>query len=413
MDENIATNIATKPAHVPPERVVDVDVYDVPGHDESPRAAWDQLRGGDTPGVVWTPRHGGHWVALRHKPMAEVYSDHLRFSSRINQVPKEIGEAFSLPPASLDPPELLPYRKLFNKILAPSLVQGYSEQIRLIADETIQTFQANGQCNFLEEFAYPFTLKSLFSLMGISLDDAMMLKETLNKYPSGSEESLIEIQRVYGDYVSRLYDERAGKDGDDMLSQAFNQTVDGQRVDKQQAIDLCSLTLIAGIHSVASMVSHIFGAMATNSGQREKLLAEPNLIPDAVNEYIRRYPLVTNTRIVIQDTTLDGAELKAGECIVMPTALSGTDDQVNECPMKVDFERRERVYLTFGGGAHRCPGSPLALLEIRVAVEEWLKRIPEFDLTPGTSVTYTFHSFTTMIKTLSLSWDVAENGFDK
>ena len=90
----------------------------------------------------------------------------------------------------------------------------------------------------------------------------------------------------------------------------------------------------------------------------------------------------------------------------MPTALSGTDDQVNECPMKVDFERRERIYLTFGGGAHRCPGSPLALLEIRIAVEEWLKRIPEFDLTPGTSVTYAFHSFTTMIKTLSLSWDV-------
>jgi cytochrome P450 len=157
---------------------------------------------------------------------------------------------------------------------------------------------------------------------------------------------------------------------------------------RHEALQLCSQVLIAGLDTVVNFLGFAMLHLATHHELRDRLAAEPALIPAAVNELLRRSPIVTIGREVRQDIAFAGVQLKAGDMVMAPTALHGLDPRANERPDEVDLKRREPAHSTFGHGDHKCPGAHLARTELVISIEEWLARVPDVTLAPGAEVTF-------------------------
>ncbi|WP_157221082.1 cytochrome P450 [Flavisphingomonas formosensis] len=397
--------IAPRPEHVPEDRVVDFDMFAPPGGKRDIFGAWKVLQDSGVPEVVWTPRNGGHWIATRAKSMTEVASDHKRFSSHIFLLPRETGEKFSNIPLGLNPPDHAPVRALLNPSLGPTAVPRLESMIRTIAVELIEGLRPAGHCAFTEQFAEIYPLKIFMMLVNLPFSDAPRLKQAVDEVlrPTG-ELSAEEGTRRLLDYIRQHLDQRLGKDGDDILSQIVNGRIKDRQITYDEALSVSLGVLAGGLDTVANFASFVLHYLATHDGHRRALIADPSLIGTAVEELLRRFPISMSTRVVRHDTEFYGVQLKRDDMILMPGVVAGLDERWNERPMDVDFHRKPIKHASFGYGNHHCAGAHLARLELRIMVEEWLGRIPEFAVKPDTEVTYTGGHVITVDR-LPLVWD--------
>lgn len=400
--------LVERPPHVPEGVVVDFDMYAPPNVDQGFHEAWLALRQPGTPDLVWTPRNGGHWMAMRGALVNEVLSNHEHFSSRIIVVPKIIGEQHRLIPTTIDPPAHRPYRVLLNSSLSPKAIGGAEARIRSTAIELIEAVRTKGQCNFTTDYAEQFPVRIFMGIVDLPLQDAPQLKfwsDCMVRH--GMPMSFADARAAFYDYVAPYIDQRLGGAGEDMLSRMINGQVDGRALTREESLALVVQVLIAGLDTVVNFLGFVMLYLARTPDQRAVLAADPSLIPAAVDELFRRFPIVTIGREVRADMVVAGMNVKAGEIIITPTPLSGTDERMNEEPLKVDFHRKSMEHTTFGNGHHKCPGAHLARTEIRVTLEEWLQRIPEFSVAPGTVLKFGGGIVGT-VNGLPLVWDVAK-----
>jgi cytochrome P450 len=383
----IESGLTQRPAHVPPERVVDFDMY-APTRDEADfHAAWRSLQCRGLPDVVWTPRNGGHWVALRGKVMGEVFNDYETFSSRVILVPKTSGEQHKLLPTTVDPPEHRGYRAALNPGLTPKKVRGLEETVRAVAIELIEAVRPAGACNFTTAYAEVLPIRIFLALVDLPMADAARLKYLSDQTtrPDGSM-SFVDALQALNDYLEPTVIARRERPGDDLLSTIVQTTVPGRPLTHAECMNLCVQVLIAGLDTVVNFLGFMMLFLAQNHRHRHRLVAEPAAIPGAVEEFVRRFGVVSIARLVTRDVDFHGAPLREGEMILLPTVLHGLDDRENEDPMRVDFDRRSTRHSTFGQGAHHCVGAHLARAELRITLEEWLQRIPDFELAPGATI---------------------------
>lgn len=386
----MAIGVVERPDHVDPKLVVDFDVWSPPGAALDVHDAWETLHAEGTPPVVWTPHNGGHWIVTRMEPMQEVFEDYTRFSSRVLLVPKEIGEQFDMLPTTLDPPVNRPFRKVMMDTFSPKAVLAYRDTITEIVASLIDAFKDKGTCNFQKEFAEPLPITLLVAISGLPMEDTPTLKYWSDQITRNAGEITIEqaVENFYG-YVRPIVEARRGGTGTDMITQFSNADMGGRLITIEEATKTASQVIQAGVDTVANVLGFFFMALAKRPEVQRELAADAGRIPAFIEEMLRRYPVVLNHREIIQDTELAGATMKAGEMVVMPTMLAGTDDTQNACPLDFDLDRRNRKSLTFGAGSHRCVGAPLAKLEIEIALAEWFKRIPEFELKNADEIRYT------------------------
>ncbi len=401
----MATLIAERPSHVAPERVVDFDVWSPPGGEQDIHAAWEVLHAG--PAVVWTPHNGGHWIVTRTESMRDVYEDYTRFSSRVLLVPKALGESFDMAPTTYDPPVNRPYRKVMQDSFSPKIVKGYESKIRAIVIELIEAFKQDGQCRFREQFADPFPIILLMELMDLPMADVPKFKYWAEQITRNLGDMTIQqaVDAFY-DYLSPVVAERMGGSGTDLISMVANADMGGRPITHEEALKTVSQVLQAGVDTVAQATTFAFIALEKHPEMKRLLASDPSRIGDFLDEVLRRYPLVMNVREIVQDTELAGATLKAGEMICLPNCLAGTDDTKNERPLEFDIDRKSRSTLTFGAGAHRCVGAPLARLELLIVFEEWFKRIPQFHRKAGEQIVYQA-GVTPHAGDFTLEWDRA------
>lgn len=380
---------AERPAHVPEERVVDFDFYNPPGVEQGFHDAWRSLHAPGVPDLVWTPRNGGHWIATRSAKIGEVFSDYERFSSRIIIVPKAVGEQYRMLPTIMDPPEHRPFRSLLNNGLSPKTVRGMTDVIREVAATLVDEVAAAGHCNFTTAFAEQFPIRIFMGIVELPLEDAPKIKYLTDQvvHPDGTM-TYAETEQQFYDYVEPHIDARLNSGRDDMLTQIVNGMIGDRPLEKREMQSLCMQVLMGGVDTVVNFLGFVFLFLAQHPTHRRELVENPALIPDAVNELLRRFPVVSMAREVRSDIEYDGVTLKSGDMIVAPSPLSGTDDRENPQPLTVDFRRRSAVHATFGKGNHTCPGAHLARAELRIALEEWLKRIPDFDVAPHAQVAF-------------------------
>ena len=377
----VSTMSQPAPAHVPAERIVDVDVYLPPEIGELGfHRAWARIQSRH-PAVVWSPRNEGHWIALSGEAIQQVQSDPERFSSRVIVLPKSIGEQHGLIPTTIDPPEHRPYRTLLNARLNPATVRGLDQTIRQTAIDLIEGFQAEGHCDFTTEYAEIFPVRVFLAMVDLPEADAPIIRHwAACMTRPGMPMTFEEAKQCFFDYLGPVVDQRRARPEGDMLSQMITADMGGRTLDRDEAVRLCTQVLIAGVDTVVNILGFILVELARDKALRQQLIAMGDDLTPAVNELFRRFGLVTISREVRHDTDFHGVLLKAGDMICTPTQLHGLDPAQNDDPLAIDFARRRARHSAFGSGPHMCPGQELARKEVAVTVREWLARIPDFEV---------------------------------
>nr|WP_047167558.1 cytochrome P450 [Sphingomonas sp. Y57] len=377
------------PAHVDPARLFDVDVYAPAGFETDFHEAWYKLHEANLPELIWTPRHGGHWMPTRGKLIGEMFADYTRFSNRVGAVPKELGELLRFIPNNIDPPQHRDYRTLLNSSLSPAAVIRLSGSIRALAVDLIEGVREKGRCDFKTAFAEILPIHIFLNMMDLPLSDARHLMSIATRVirPKSVDDARDAMQ-AFADYLIPWIERRRDGSGTDFMTRLVSGRIGDRIVTRQEAIDLCVQVLLGGLDTVLNFLCFAMLFMARHAEHRRLLLDEPGLIPQAVDELLRRFPVLTLGREVRFDMEYAGVIMKKGDMIALPSPLHGIDALVNEHPLKVDFHRSSSDHSTFGNGPHRCPGNFLARTELIITFEEWLARIPHFLVEPGAEITY-------------------------
>jgi len=376
---------AERPGHVPADRVINWDVYGLPakGAIDYAMAYKDLQDAGRLPDIFWTPLNGGHWVGTRSDIIERVLDDHETFSSRYPTVPVQRNAGPRLLPVQADPPESQKYRIFFNRALSPKQVQTLAGTARATAIELIDGFKDRGHCEFVSEFAYHLPVRIFMQIAGLPGDDRLMLLDLVHRIMRGRDDTeLAQARGELGGYALAMIRERRANPGPDAISEMAAATVDGELIPEQTLVGMTVLMLLAGLDTVAGMMGFFMWHLARNPEQRRSLREHPEKVPGAVDELLRRYAIVTQTRTLVKDLEYDGVLLRAGDLICAPTALHSLDERIFANPREVDFDRKG-LNVAFGGGVHRCAGANLARTELRILLEEWLPRIPDFELDPA------------------------------
>lgn len=401
------------PDHVPSALVRDIDIYGLDGIEEGFHEAWKRVQQPGTPPLVWTPRTGGHWVATRGAVIDEVYRNPDRFSSRVIWVPREAGEAYEMVPTKMDPPEHTPYRKAIDKGLNLAQIRKLEADVRAVAVELIEGFADKGECDFARDYAGVFPVKIFLALAGLPMDDAPMLNALAKEMtrPSGNtpEEqgrSLEAANKGFFAYVAPIIEERRGGAGTDLITMMVNSEINGQPMPEDKMLGLVSLLLLGGLDTVVNLLSFMMIYLARHPETVEELRSDPMKLQRGVEEMFRRFAVVSDARYVVSDMEFHGTQLKAGDLILLPTALHGLDDAEHADPMKVDLSRRNvAAHSTFAQGPHRCAGMHLARMEVIVTLQEWLARIPGFAMEEGATPTY-HAGIVAAVENVPLVWKV-------
>jgi camphor 5-monooxygenase len=393
------------PSHVPADRIRNVDIYALPGQTAEFHHAWKALQDG-SPDLVWTPQNEGHWIALRGDVLAEVQSDHERFSNRVIVLPKSVGEMHGLIPTTIDPPAHRPYRVLLNAELMPSAIRGMREHIRETAVELIQGFAARGRCDFTAEYAQIFPIRIFLKIVGLPMSDAAKIKLWAECMTRPNQPMPFDVaKQAFYDYVAPIVAERRTRPGDDLISRLVRADMDGRTLDDDEAHSLVTQVLIAGVDTVVNFLGFVMLFLARDAQARANLAADTSATLPAVHELFRRFGLVVIARTVKADIDYRGVQLKAGELVCIPTQIHGLDDRINPDPMRVDFSRTRARHSAFGSGPHMCPGQELARAEVAITIEEWLKRIPDFRVAEDAD-THVSGGIVAQVNRLILEWDI-------
>src|SRR5581483_4771061 len=346
-------------------------------------------------GGMMRPVDGFVMVANR-KAVGEVLRNPDRFTSKgIVQ----LGNVRPLIPLSVDPPDHVKYRKILDPLFAPRRMDALEDDIAARVNHFIDAFADKGACEFTSDLAVPFPSSVFLGLMGLpweELDTFLRLKDGILR-PGGygmleatkmSAEERRKIQadtaREIYDYFNAILDERARDPRDDILTQFLRTEVEGEKLSREEILDICFLFLIAGLDTVTDSLSCFFAFLAQNAGHRRQIATDPGVINRAVEELLRwETPVPGIPRQATSDQELHGCPIKAGDMVSVSLGAANLDPEEFADPFAVDLDREPNPHIAFGGGVHRCLGSHLARRELRVALREWHRRIPDYWIKPG------------------------------
>lgn len=401
-------NAIAAPAHVPADRVIDFDLYDFPVEGLEYQASMRALFQANPAQVLWTPHNGGHWIVKNNADVAKVLADSEHFSSRRIMVTTEDSDRPPLVPLQLDPPHHAPYRALLQAALSPKAVGQLGERARELAIELIDGFKHDGHCEFIGQFAQHLPIAIFMEIVGLPAEDRPYLTQIAEVAMRGATEE--ERNGAAGQlmmYGMGKVAERRANPGNDLISTIVKTEIDGKPIEDFPLTGMILLLLLGGLDTVASTLGFYAQFLATHPEHRRQLVENPDLIPNANEELLRRFPIAILAREVKADCELGGVAMKAGDMVMVPTPMDGLDEHKFADPLNVNFNREKPgANSTFGGGVHRCVGSMLARTELRIFLEEWLKRIPDFSVKPGFSPRVSARSVAT-ITSLELVWDPA------
>ena len=400
--------LAARPDNVPAELVVDFDILDPPGGKDDVHLAWKALHKG--PDIVWTPRHKGHWLVTRGDDIEFFQKNYDPFSmteaSFQNALMPEGSKIYRALPLDADPPEHTDLRALVTPFLTPKYVGDLEGAVRKLAVELIDGFQARGECEFVRDFALQLPIAIFLALTDLPASDRLKLLEWTEYVTRGTSlEQRMEGFMRMDEYVGRLIAERRAKPGKDLISAIVTAHVYGRPINQEEVTAMCRTVLFGGLDTVASTMGFIAHFLATHPEHLQDLVANPQLIPNAVDEFMRRFGVSATGRVLTRDFDYKGVHFKQGDRVFVFGALYGLDDRKFENPLEVDFRRRNPIHAAFGNGVHRCPGSYLARTELRLFLEEWLKRIPEFHVKCGDKASFSPGQVNS-VRYLPLQWDV-------
>ncbi len=376
----------------------DYDIFD-PDYIADPYGIWDELRAACP--IAHTDRWGGSWLPTRYADVTEIARDIDRFPSGngISVVPIMDGGngvnaspllSSGIPPISADPPLHTWTRRLVLPTMSPARVAEYEVFTRDLCRRLVNDIAERGAGDAALDYAQQIPVRVIGHILGVPESMSATFTEWVRdvlEFAHDSERRGRGVVAIVG-YIQEAVAERQANPVDDFISELLSAENDGEPIGVPVVMGMCALLLIAGIDTTWSSIGSTMWHLATHPADRRRLIAEPELLPTAIEEFLRAYSPVTMARRLTNDVEFGGCPMKAGDRILMNFPAANRDPEVFPDADKVILDRLHNRHVAFGAGIHRCAGSNLARMEIRVAVQEWLARIPDFEVTDPADVTW-------------------------
>jgi cytochrome P450 len=340
----------------------------------------------ETPVGVMLTRHDDVMFALRNPEV---------FTSDMDAI--HLGNDRPLIPLQINPPDHVRYRKLLDPLFAPREINRLESEVRTLTNQLIDGFIEAGEVEFGDAFAIPLPCTVFLALMGLPQDHLPRLLDIKNNLirppggfgaPEGFETQRATALETYA-YFQSAIDERRAEPRDDLITRFMQVEVEGYRMSDEEILDVCFLFIMAGLDTVTASLGCSMAYLAQHPEQRREIIDDPSVIPGAVEELLRWEGIVPGSaRMLAEDVEIRGTQLSKGTPVHVIISAANIDPNEFPEPDRVDFRREGNRHLAFGGGIHRCLGSHLARLELRVSLEEWHRRIPEYEIAPGQSPEY-------------------------
>jgi len=409
------------PAHVPADRKISIpwafgfEANDLA--DPYERAGW--LSGPDVPRLLYMPlppEGGGHgaagmneagWVVTHYDDIERVYSDNELFSNAGQaEFQTYVGETFRSIPIAVDPPEHRRFRLFLTQFFAPSRLNRMQDEIRRIVVEMIDTFAAKGEVDIAWDFGRVYPVRIFMGLMGFP---PAMFEQFLawewDILHSNDPDKIQHSMRGILAYLRDFIVEKERTPDETLTSSIVNGRIDGQPLSDDDKIGIIWFLWLGGLDTVASSIAHMFRRMARHPEIQRTLAADLSLVPTAVEEFLRMHPVVNSPRRAKRDFEWHGLQIKRGEPVHCLNAAGNYDPAQFPDPRRFDAARRPNRHFSFVAGVHICLGAPLARRELRILLEEWFKRMPEFRAAPGADTSV--HPGLLSIRNLEIVWDPA------
>jgi len=378
----------------PSHWATDYNIFD-PDYIREPYPIWDELRK-ECP-IAHTEQWGGSWMPTRYEDVFNIAQDFAHFSSRsilvtpVQTDPGQTGYGIRAMPISVDQPDHTWSRRLLLPAFNLKSVEKWEAVTRDLCRSLVDGFVDKGRADAAAGYAQQIPVRVIAGMLGIPLEMSATFTEWVrNVLEIGLQNPAIRLEyraRIIAFFRECIADRRANP-GDDLISDLVRAEVDGHPVPEDDIVGMCNLLLVAGIDTTWSAIGSSLWHLATHKEDRDRLASEPELMGTAVEELLRAYSPVTMARIVAEDTEVEGCPMKEGDRVLMSFPSANRDPEKFPDADKVIIDREKNPHIAFGVGIHRCVGSNLARMEVRVALEEWMARIPDFWLEDPAAVTW-------------------------
>ena len=404
------TSTAGCPAHIPADRQRVFDYASDPKKAPSPFDAYLEFRGCP---AFWSPAAGGFWVLTDGESVRDAYQDVGLFSSR------NIGLGYSgypdlMIPEQLDPPEHRKYRALLASWFTPNTAKRLEPVIRTTCARIIDSFVDQGSGDlipaFLGRFPQSVFLANIINLPVSELPRFLRWEHQMLRHPQVPAEAARAGEELRA-YLAEVIAKRAVEPVEnDLFSDLLRQEIDGRSVTQAEVQNIAFLLFLAGLDTVTTALAFAFHFLAGSPEHRAQLVAsgpeDERLVTAAVEELLRFHAFVSPVRTANEDANFHGIPLKREDRLVLSSVLAARDPREFSQPDLVDFGRRSNRHMAFGAGPHRCLGSHLARVEMKVALQEFHRRVSDYEIEPGVPLSY--HAAGVMgLDNLPLRWTVA------
>lgn len=422
--DDIRVDADDAPAHVPKDRLVDISfaMGGVPNDLVDPYEPFQWLNGPDIPRLLFNKPSrmsvgaavagaggNGNWVVTHYEDIDRVYCDNEHFSNKgTAEFQRLIGETFPSIPLGLDPPEHTPYRMFLTQFLGPATITRVMEpMIRDVLDEMIGEIAHKGEVDMAWDFARVFPVRIFMGMMGFPrhmFDD--FLEWEWNILHSGSLEKMQWALRNVLQFLRGFIAEKEKNPDEFLTSSIVHGKIKGRPLTEDEKIGMVWFLWLGGLDTVAATIAQMYRRMALQPEIQTMLRNDPSLINGAVEEFFRTQPILSSGRRALKDFEWHGMQIKAGDSFSCLNPAGNFDPTRFENPRAFDPTRKGNRHFTLVAGVHSCLGGHLARRELRILLEKWFERIPEFSVKPGAD-TAVFPGLLS-IRNLPLVWDASK-----
>ena len=378
------------PAHVPKELIRSIGLTFGPEFLAAPHDYMAKLHETMPPIYYDVNDYGNAWHLLKHEDAFFMLRHPEIFTNEgATPFPRDPDDYFYFIPIEIDPPHHRKYRAILEPIFSPKGVLALEGKIRDLANELIDQMIASGECEFTTDFGRPLPVSVFLDLMGLPQEKRdTFVKWAVDLLHSNDRTIMAEAMRVISAYLKEVIAEKTKNPDDHVISRIVHATVDGRPMSPPEIFGFVIFLFIGGLDTVFATLNNIWLWLANNPDRRKEMINDPGNINAQVEELLRVWSVTFSGRVLAQDFELRGVKMKKGDRVTAILPACNYDAEVFPNPTAVDFHRPRKPILAFAGGVHSCMGAHLARLEIKVALQEWLRRIPEFSLKPGTRIEY-------------------------
>lgn len=375
-----------------PEPQPDVPTIDVDYQLDRPifwhAASLDALR--EASPVARNTQCGGFWMINRYEDARRVLLDHETFTNATIS-PFNPEQKLRLIPQVLDPPEQIAYRRLLNPWFSPGAVKARSAAARKHCEALVEALEPAGESDFVNDFGLRFPTDIFLQILGLPTEDSVLFLpwlETIFAGFFGGDTTAMgdAIGAIYRYFEDRLVERESDPQDPqvDFISYLSTTELHGEPLTRDDLLTVCMTLCLAGLDTTRAQLGYIFHHLACHPDDRAALIDRPELIPSAVEEFLRLYTLVlTAGRRVASPVEVAGCPMAAGDVVWVGVMSANRDPRVFADPERYDPERAPNPHVAFGAGAHRCLGMHLARAELIIAIEEWHARIPDYEMAVG------------------------------